>query len=63
MCSVNIFLTRILELLGPDTILFLLVWLLKQLGANGYIFAIDANGYLLLHPNLQPKVMRVVTKM
>uniref|UniRef100_A0A667XS41 Calcium voltage-gated channel auxiliary subunit alpha2delta 2 n=1 Tax=Myripristis murdjan TaxID=586833 RepID=A0A667XS41_9TELE len=25
------------------------------LGANGYIFAIDPNGYLLLHPNLQPK--------
>lgn len=43
-----------------DTFLFCLVWLLKQLGANGYIFAIDANGYLLLHPNLQPKVMRVV---
>lgn len=29
----------------------------KQLGANGYIFAIDPNGYLLLHPNLQPKVI------
>ncbi|KAA8593427.1 hypothetical protein FQN60_009543, partial [Etheostoma spectabile] len=27
----------------------------SQLGANGYIFAIDPNGYLLLHPNLQPK--------
>ncbi|TNN84336.1 Voltage-dependent calcium channel subunit alpha-2/delta-2 [Liparis tanakae] len=27
-----------------------------NLGANGYIFAIDPNGYLLLHPNLQPKV-------
>ncbi|XP_078104735.1 voltage-dependent calcium channel subunit alpha-2/delta-2-like [Sander vitreus] len=26
-----------------------------NLGANGYIFAIDPNGYLLLHPNLQPK--------
>uniref|UniRef100_A0A3P9IKW8 Calcium channel, voltage-dependent, alpha 2/delta subunit 2b n=1 Tax=Oryzias latipes TaxID=8090 RepID=A0A3P9IKW8_ORYLA len=24
-----------------------------SLGANGYIFAIDPNGYLLLHPNLQ----------
>lgn len=46
-----------------DTFLFCLVWLLKQLGANGYIFAIDANGYLLLHPNLQPKVMRVVATM
>uniref|UniRef100_A0AAQ4R2Y3 VWFA domain-containing protein n=1 Tax=Gasterosteus aculeatus aculeatus TaxID=481459 RepID=A0AAQ4R2Y3_GASAC len=28
-----------------------------NLGANGYIFAIDPNGYLLLHPNLQPKVV------
>ncbi|XP_076012856.1 voltage-dependent calcium channel subunit alpha-2/delta-2-like isoform X2 [Genypterus blacodes] len=27
-----------------------------NLGANGYIFAIDPNGYLLLHPNLQPKI-------
>uniref|UniRef100_A0AAR2JIQ9 VWFA domain-containing protein n=1 Tax=Pygocentrus nattereri TaxID=42514 RepID=A0AAR2JIQ9_PYGNA len=26
-----------------------------NLGANGYIFAIDPNGYLLLHPNLQTK--------
>lgn len=33
---------------------------LKQLGANGYIFAIDQNGYLLLHPNLQPKVTRLI---
>lgn len=50
-------------LLTFDTFLFRLVWLLKQLGANGYIFAIDANGYLLLHPNLQPKVMRVIATM
>uniref|UniRef100_A0AAY3ZXK4 VWFA domain-containing protein n=1 Tax=Denticeps clupeoides TaxID=299321 RepID=A0AAY3ZXK4_9TELE len=27
-----------------------------NLGANGYVFAIDPNGYLLLHPNLQTKV-------
>uniref|UniRef100_A0A8C9TY32 Calcium voltage-gated channel auxiliary subunit alpha2delta 1 n=1 Tax=Scleropages formosus TaxID=113540 RepID=A0A8C9TY32_SCLFO len=26
------------------------------LGPNGYYFAIDPNGYVLLHPNLQPKV-------
>ncbi|XP_076869801.1 voltage-dependent calcium channel subunit alpha-2/delta-2a [Brachyhypopomus gauderio] len=26
-----------------------------KLGPNGYTFAIDPNGYLLLHPNLQPK--------
>uniref|UniRef100_A0AAQ4P6Z6 Calcium channel, voltage-dependent, alpha 2/delta subunit 1a n=1 Tax=Gasterosteus aculeatus aculeatus TaxID=481459 RepID=A0AAQ4P6Z6_GASAC len=25
-------------------------------GPNGYYFAIDANGYVLLHPNLQPRV-------
>uniref|UniRef100_A0A8C4HS29 VWFA domain-containing protein n=1 Tax=Dicentrarchus labrax TaxID=13489 RepID=A0A8C4HS29_DICLA len=30
-----------------------------NLGANGYIFAIDPNGYLLLHPNLQPKVIYI----
>ncbi|KAL2090941.1 hypothetical protein ACEWY4_013204 [Coilia grayii] len=26
-----------------------------KLGANGYTFAIDPNGYVLLHPNLQPR--------
>lgn len=31
---------------------------LLQLGANGYVFAIDLNGYVLLHPNLQPQVRR-----
>uniref|UniRef100_A0A3Q0SS35 Calcium voltage-gated channel auxiliary subunit alpha2delta 2 n=1 Tax=Amphilophus citrinellus TaxID=61819 RepID=A0A3Q0SS35_AMPCI len=30
-----------------------------NLGANGYIFAIDPNGYLLLHPNLQPKLVNL----
>lgn len=28
----------------------------SQIGPNGYYFAIDPNGYVLLHPNLQPKV-------
>ncbi|XP_038668123.1 voltage-dependent calcium channel subunit alpha-2/delta-2-like [Scyliorhinus canicula] len=28
-----------------------------NLGANGYFYAIDPNGYVLLHPNLQPKVI------
>uniref|UniRef100_A0A8C8MCC2 VWFA domain-containing protein n=1 Tax=Oncorhynchus tshawytscha TaxID=74940 RepID=A0A8C8MCC2_ONCTS len=28
-----------------------------NLGANGYIYAIDPNGYLLLHPNLHPKLL------
>uniref|UniRef100_A0A8C1TEK4 Calcium channel, voltage-dependent, alpha 2/delta subunit 2a n=1 Tax=Cyprinus carpio TaxID=7962 RepID=A0A8C1TEK4_CYPCA len=32
-----------------------------KLGANGYTFAIDPNGYVLLHPNLQPKVKNPVT--
>uniref|UniRef100_A0A671YBL5 Calcium voltage-gated channel auxiliary subunit alpha2delta 2 n=1 Tax=Sparus aurata TaxID=8175 RepID=A0A671YBL5_SPAAU len=30
-----------------------------NLGANGYIFAIDPNGYLLLHPNLKPKLVNL----
>ncbi|XP_068109102.1 voltage-dependent calcium channel subunit alpha-2/delta-2 isoform X2 [Hyperolius riggenbachi] len=28
-----------------------------NLGANGYMFAIDLNGYVLLHPNLKPQVI------
>ncbi|XP_061788327.1 voltage-dependent calcium channel subunit alpha-2/delta-2a isoform X1 [Nerophis lumbriciformis] len=28
-----------------------------RLGANGYTFATDPNGYVLLHPNLQPKII------
>ncbi|XP_073723889.1 voltage-dependent calcium channel subunit alpha-2/delta-1a isoform X1 [Misgurnus anguillicaudatus] len=28
------------------------------LGPNGYYFAIDPNGYVLLHPNLQPKNLK-----
>ncbi|XP_063104976.1 voltage-dependent calcium channel subunit alpha-2/delta-2 isoform X12 [Cavia porcellus] len=31
------------------------------LGANGYVFAIDLNGYVLLHPNLKPQVSQRVT--
>ncbi|XP_023699028.2 voltage-dependent calcium channel subunit alpha-2/delta-2-like isoform X1 [Paramormyrops kingsleyae] len=30
-----------------------------NLGANGYIFAIDPNGYVLLHPNLHPKMVNL----
>ncbi|XP_030634228.1 voltage-dependent calcium channel subunit alpha-2/delta-2b [Chanos chanos] len=30
-----------------------------NLGANGYVFAIDPNGYLLLHPNLESKPVNV----
>lgn len=30
-----------------------------QFGPNGYYFAIDPNGYVLLHPNLQPLVGRI----
>uniref|UniRef100_A0A4W6DH13 Calcium voltage-gated channel auxiliary subunit alpha2delta 1 n=1 Tax=Lates calcarifer TaxID=8187 RepID=A0A4W6DH13_LATCA len=29
------------------------------IGPNGYYFAIDPNGYVLLHPNLQPKVWQL----
>uniref|UniRef100_A0A8B9D233 Calcium voltage-gated channel auxiliary subunit alpha2delta 2 n=1 Tax=Anser cygnoides TaxID=8845 RepID=A0A8B9D233_ANSCY len=29
----------------------------RGLGANGYVFAIDLNGYVLLHPNLQPQII------
>uniref|UniRef100_A0A8D0G0I8 Calcium voltage-gated channel auxiliary subunit alpha2delta 2 n=1 Tax=Sphenodon punctatus TaxID=8508 RepID=A0A8D0G0I8_SPHPU len=28
-----------------------------NLGANGYVFAIDLNGYVLLHPNLHPQII------
>ncbi|KAM4652388.1 voltage-dependent calcium channel subunit alpha-2/delta-2 isoform 2-T2 [Discoglossus pictus] len=28
-----------------------------NLGANGYMFAIDLNGYVLLHPNLKPQII------
>uniref|UniRef100_A0A8C7XVS6 Calcium voltage-gated channel auxiliary subunit alpha2delta 1 n=1 Tax=Oryzias sinensis TaxID=183150 RepID=A0A8C7XVS6_9TELE len=31
------------------------------IGPNGYYFAIDPNGYVLLHPNLQPKVLQFHT--
>lgn len=36
------------------------VHILLQIGPNGYYFAIDPNGYVLLHPNLQPKVWGLV---
>uniref|UniRef100_A0AAX7SK57 VWFA domain-containing protein n=1 Tax=Astatotilapia calliptera TaxID=8154 RepID=A0AAX7SK57_ASTCA len=32
------------------------------IGPNGYYFAIDPNGYVLLHPNLQPKVWLNIRK-
>ncbi|XP_061583200.1 voltage-dependent calcium channel subunit alpha-2/delta-2-like isoform X3 [Cololabis saira] len=51
----------ILGVMGVDVHLDEIKRLTPQynLGANGYIFAIDPNGYLLLHPNLQPKVMHL----
>lgn len=46
--------------LSNNWFLFDLIWffLLRsfQLGANGYTFTTDRNGYVLLHPNLRPKV-------
>lgn len=38
------------------TIYLSVMFCLFQIGPNGYYFAIDPNGYVLLHPNLQPKV-------
>uniref|UniRef100_A0A8C1CXV2 VWFA domain-containing protein n=1 Tax=Cyprinus carpio carpio TaxID=630221 RepID=A0A8C1CXV2_CYPCA len=48
----------ILGVMGVDVHLDELKRLTPQykLGANGYIFAIDPNGYVLMHPNLQPRV-------
>ncbi|XP_067361324.1 voltage-dependent calcium channel subunit alpha-2/delta-2-like isoform X6 [Channa argus] len=52
---------RILGVMGVDVHLDEIKRLTPQynLGANGYIFAIDPNGYLLLHPNLQPKLVNL----
>uniref|UniRef100_A0A673HU38 Voltage-dependent calcium channel subunit alpha-2/delta-2-like n=1 Tax=Sinocyclocheilus rhinocerous TaxID=307959 RepID=A0A673HU38_9TELE len=46
----------ILGVMGVDVHLDELKRLTPQykLGANGYIFAIDPNGYVLMHPNLHP---------
>uniref|UniRef100_A0A672NHA8 Calcium voltage-gated channel auxiliary subunit alpha2delta 2 n=1 Tax=Sinocyclocheilus grahami TaxID=75366 RepID=A0A672NHA8_SINGR len=50
----------ILGVMGVDVHLDELKRLTPQykLGANGYIFAIDPNGYVLMHPNLQPRIRR-----
>ncbi|TRY87294.1 hypothetical protein DNTS_022264 [Danionella cerebrum] len=47
----------ILGVMGVDVHLDELKRLTPQykLGANGYIFAIDPNGYVLMHPNLRPE--------
>ncbi|XP_030632344.1 voltage-dependent calcium channel subunit alpha-2/delta-2a [Chanos chanos] len=50
----------ILGVMGVDIALSEIKKLTPQykLGANGYTFAIDPNGYVLLHPNLQePKII------
>ncbi|XP_037106698.1 voltage-dependent calcium channel subunit alpha-2/delta-2-like [Syngnathus acus] len=51
----------ILGVMGVDVHLDEIKRLTPQysLGANGYIFAIDPNGYLLLHPNLLPKLVHL----
>ncbi|XP_072276480.1 voltage-dependent calcium channel subunit alpha-2/delta-2 isoform X4 [Pyxicephalus adspersus] len=49
----------ILGVMGIDVALEDIQKLMPQysLGANGYMFAIDLNGYVLLHPNLKPQVI------
>ena len=32
----------------------------KMLGASGYVMAINANGYVMFHPNLKAQVSRVL---
>ncbi|XP_043934124.1 voltage-dependent calcium channel subunit alpha-2/delta-2 [Protopterus annectens] len=47
----------ILGVMGIDVALDDIAKLIPRytLGANGYFFAIDTNGYLLLHPNMRPQ--------
>ena len=31
----------------------------NKLGPNGYAFAINSNGYIVFHPNLKAKVLKL----
>uniref|UniRef100_A0A8C4IPR4 Calcium channel, voltage-dependent, alpha 2/delta subunit 1a n=1 Tax=Dicentrarchus labrax TaxID=13489 RepID=A0A8C4IPR4_DICLA len=56
----NVYLDALeLGLVITGTLTYLIWSLGSSFGPNGYYFAIDPNGYVLLHPNLQPLVGQI----